>query len=145
MKYFFVKLSICHRNKTFNKVLIENYLVSKDFQFRKLISEPEDFEYMHTKEVELCRNNKQMLLRAKYKDTVKSFIEIISVWDQKRNFNKFFKKSKGTMVHNLLRREGFQVQLHKKYIDDNFMQLFIQKLKNNPQHSKIEFNDLNIY
>ena len=76
MKYFFTKTLNSHLNEPFHPLLIKNYLVSEDFQMRQLISKPKDFENKHTHEVRFCRDNKQMLFRAKYKDAIKLYIAI---------------------------------------------------------------------
>ena len=134
-----------HLNKVFNKILIKNYLISEEFKMRHLISQTkglENFVANHTAEVKAYKKRKQMLFRAKYKDVDKLFLEVISIWDNKRHYNKFFKKNKGKLFLNELKREGFQVHITKKYINGEDIKSLLKKFKDKSDNSRIEFNNL---
>ncbi|MCZ0932378.1 MAG: hypothetical protein OXJ52_04400 [Oligoflexia bacterium] len=144
-KYFFTKVSIYHLNETFNRILVRNYLVSKEFTMRNLISksgDSENFEHNHNKQVKFCRQNKQILFRAKYKDISKMLIEIVSIWAKEEYYDRFFVTSKGPFAIDRLSKEGFHIHRNNKYVDDSFVKALIQELRDNPHNNKIDFNNL---
>ena len=139
-KYCLVKLSIFHLNKTFNQIWMKDYALSTVSKITNLILGHEIDNYFSV--VKYCIKNKQMLFRARYKNSNNLFIEV-NIWSNKKHFNKFFKNVKGAFVFNRLKKEGFQIDLTKKYVDDNFIRALIQKLKDNP-NSKVDFNGLGL-